>query len=40
VLERVVELVDVGPHGLPATDVADQPELFLVADVREVPDER
>ena len=40
VLERVVELVDVGAHRLAAADVADQPELLLVADVREVPHQR
>ena len=40
-LERVVELVDrLRQDRIPAADVAQQPELFLVADVREVPDQR
>ena len=39
-LERVVQLVDVLPDRLAAADVADQPELLLVADVGEVPDQR
>ncbi len=40
VLERVVEAVDVGAHRVPATDGAQQPQFLLVADVREVPDQR
>ena len=40
VLERVVERVDLGVHRLPAAHVAQQPQLFLVGDVREVPDQR
>nr|BFE67975.1 hypothetical protein GCM10020092_012760 [Actinoplanes digitatis] len=39
VLEGVVQLVDVAAHRLPAADVPDQPELLLVGDVREVPDQ-
>ena len=38
--ERVVEVVDVLAHRLPATDVAHQPEFFLIADVREIPHQR
>ena len=40
VLERVVERVDLRVHRLAAADLAQQPELFLVGDVREVPDQR
>ncbi|CAM5623806.1 hypothetical protein SALBM135S_01129 [Streptomyces alboniger] len=40
VLEGVVQRVDLGPHGVAAPDRAQQPLLLLVADVREVPDER
>ncbi len=40
VLERVVQVVDVGTHRLAPTDVAHQPQLLLIADVRVVPDER
>jgi hypothetical protein len=39
VLEGVVELVDVAADRLAAADVADQPQLLLVADVRQVPDQ-
>jgi hypothetical protein len=39
-LERVVQLVDVLAQRLAAADVADQPELLLVADVGVVPDQR
>ncbi len=39
VLEGVVEAVDLRAHGLAAGDAAQQPQLFLVADVREVPDQ-
>jgi hypothetical protein len=37
VFERVVQRVDLRVHRVPAADVAQQPELLLVADVREVP---
>ncbi len=40
VLEGVVQRVDLRVHRVPAADVAQQPELLLVADVREVPDQR
>ena len=40
VLERVVERVDLRVHRLPAAHLAQQPELFLVGDVRQVPDQR
>ena len=40
VLERVVQRVDLRVHRLAAADLAQQPELFLVGDVREVPDQR
>ncbi len=40
VLEGVVERVDLGVHRVAAADVAQQPELLLVADVGEVPDQR
>ena len=41
VLERVVQLVDRGVEDrLAAADVTQQPELLLVAHVREVPDQR
>ena len=39
-LERVVERVDFRVQGFAAADLAQQPELFLVGDVREVPDQR
>jgi hypothetical protein len=39
-LERVVQVVDVVTDRLTAADVADQPQLLLVADVGEVPDQR
>jgi hypothetical protein len=40
VLEGVVELVDVAAYRVAAADVADQPQLLLVADVGQVPDQR
>ncbi len=40
VLERVVERVDLRVHGLAPADLAQQPEFFLVGDVRQVPDQR
>ena len=40
VLEGVVEAVDLGAQRRAAADVAHQPQLFLAADVREVPDQR
>ena len=39
-LERVVERVDLRAHGLAPADLAQQPELFLVGDVGQVPDQR
>jgi hypothetical protein len=40
VLEGVVQVVDVLADRLPAAGVPDQPELLLVADVGQVPDQR
>ena len=40
VAERVVQVVDVLPYRFTATHVAHQPQLLLVADVREVPHQR
>jgi len=40
VLERVVERVDLRVHRLAAADLAQQPELFLIGDVGQVPDQR
>ena len=41
VLERVIQLVDrLRQDRVPATDIAQQPEFLLVADVREVPHQR
>ena len=40
VLERVVQRVDLRVHGVAAADRAQQPELLLVGDVRQVPHER
>ena len=40
VLERVVQRVDLRVHGVAAADRAEQPELLLVGDVRQVPHER
>ena len=39
-LEGVVQLVDVLSDRLATADVAHQPELLLVADVGQVPDQR
>ena len=40
VLERVVQRVDLRVHGLAPADLPQQPEFFLVGDVRQVPDQR
>jgi hypothetical protein len=40
VLERVVERVDLGVHRVPAAHGPQQPQLFLVGDVREIPHQR
>ena len=40
VLERVVQRVDLRVHRVAAADRAQQPELLLVGDVRQVPHER
>ena len=40
VLERVIERIDLRVYRLAAADLAQQPELFGVGDVREVPDQR
>ncbi len=40
VFEGVVQFVDVAADRVPPTHIADQPEFLLVADVREIPDER
>src|SRR2546423_14143070 len=39
-LERVVDLVDIAPDRLATAHVPQQPQLLLVADVREIPDQR
>jgi hypothetical protein len=39
-LDRVIELAEVPPERLSSADLADQPELFEVGDVAEVPDQR
>lgn len=39
VLEGVVQAVDLRAHRLPSAHSAQQPQLFLIADVREVPDQ-
>ncbi|BDE58252.1 hypothetical protein REA19_12680 [Prescottella equi] len=39
-LEGVVQFVDVAADRVPPTHIPDQPEFLLVADVREIPDER
>jgi hypothetical protein len=40
VRERVVEVVVLRRHGVPAPDASQEPELLEVSDVGEVPDER
>ena len=40
VLEGVVDVVELGPHRLDAGRLAQQPQLLVVADVREVPHQR
>ena len=39
-LERVVERIDLRVHRVAAADVAQQPELLLISDVGEIPDQR
>jgi hypothetical protein len=38
-LDRVVEIAQIAPEGLPAADALDQPELLEVGDVPQVPDQ-
>jgi hypothetical protein len=39
-LERVVQRIDLRMHRVPAADLAQQPQFFLVRHVRQVPDQR
>jgi hypothetical protein len=40
VLERVVQMVDIGPDRLAPAHIAHEPEFLLVADVGQIPDQR
>jgi len=40
VLERVVDLIDIGAHRLAPTDIAHQPQFFLIPDMCQIPDQR